>query len=259
MTGAQRFLLMRLVLLVLLVIAVACGGASVTTPTVADAPPTPALATPIAVPGFRVELGSCKPHRVVLDSIPPLLADHPRALEIPGARTSEGVMADGNLAKQIGDKLTVRSSVRRLPGPWQAFTVLNESGQPIAMQLTHGQPDPTRPNLEVVGVLTKIAGPVTVEGPIVKCSTSAKVSYFPPEVVDIRGYSGIMLSQQVEPGASAPAISTLVWREGDMYWKLTGSVPPDRPPYYTAELLLEIANMHLVQWDAVTQTWVEVK
>ena len=228
------------------------------TPPLPTSTPTPvSLATPPVVEGFQFQLGKESTHRVRLGPIPEVFEDHPRAQEIPTQQTGEGQMAGGNLARLAGNQLPLRDIQRRQLGTWLGWTITDTSGRYSAMRLGYPRPDWKFPsNASIEGVVRSAVREAVVEGPNPEFK-SWGVSYFPPEIVSIRGFQGILLRQARNEGAVLPAVQTLVWREGDMYWMLRCWDLGDN--YFTVEYLLEVARQGLVHWDTAAQTWVEVR
>lgn len=258
----MRWALVSLALAGLLSAACTDSRSSAVPTATTTSPAATVTATPITtieVNGFRIQLGSCKRHRVTLNPISPVFEESPGAVSIPGEHTAHGINAAGNLARTIGSEMTVRDSARRLPGTWLAFAIRDEAGRYIAMRLAGERPGVGRPSqFELEGVRSEVAAPVTVEGPLERCADENNITHYRPVVVNIRGYTGILLSQEAGPQTQVPAINTLLWREGDMYWKLSGWDPPGRV-YHTPALLLEIANIELRQWNPAAGSWLEVK
>jgi hypothetical protein len=140
-----------------------------------------------------------------------------------------------------------------------AFAIDDERGNYVAILLGKESSSAEYPfRFAIEGVLGSYGRPAVVEAPTEKFTDDRGIVYFPPEVVDIRGYRGILLRQERVDRGGVPAMQTIVWLERNMYWKISGW-DPQSAEYYTPEMLLEIANQHLVQWDHALSSWQPVK
>ena len=213
--------------------------------------------SPLDIPGFQIEAGKYCPHEVVLNPIPPIFEDHPGAIEFEALQTPEGAQASPEAA--AGD-ITVRDLFRRALGDWLAFGIKDERGKYIAMRVGHPRRGSDLPSaLSLEGVLASLAGAVTVRGPEQVITSPTGLTCFPPEMVEIREFPAISLRQEAEAPTAVLALNTVVWREGDMYWKLSAIAPGAQGGPYDLDYLLDTARNGLSQYDPISESWVEVR
>ena len=210
--------------------------------------------TQLNIPGFQVESGQYCPSQVVMKPIPPIFEDHSRAIKFQATQTQEGLIASPYLAAA---DITVRDILRRALGDWSAYGITDGHGKYIAMRVGYARKGPELPSvLSLAGVKVVAAEPVIVQAPTQTITSTAGIVCYPPERVDIRGLPGLLLRQGGESQGSSLPVNTLVWREGDMYWKL-GAAMDSNSPYDLSELRM-IAKDGLVQYDPLSKKWVEV-
>jgi hypothetical protein len=247
--------------------AAACGGGR------APAEPTIPPTVPPAefhIPGFQVELVEIvtkPPHEVVMEPIPEVFEEHPAVVTFPATQTGEGRMADGALAKAVGDAFPVRNLGLRPLGDWLAYAIRSEKGAWVATRIAFPRESPGQPALlalEAASAAT--AGPVRISGPAERyVDIDTLVVYYPPLEVKVRGQRGIYLHQEMERVETPPPglpVCTLVWREGDVYWRLSGiCASGSRGEYdpfsYDLFRLLDVVD-YMLQYDPGTGRWVRL-
>jgi hypothetical protein len=78
-------------------------------------------------------------------------------------------------------------------------------------------------------------------------------------MVEIREFPAISLRQEAEAPTAVLALNTVVWSEGDMYWKLSAIAPGAQGGPYDLDYLLDTARNGLSQYDPISESWVEVR
>jgi len=222
------------------------------------------------VPGFQVELAEIvtkPPHEVVMEPIPEVFEEHPAVVTFPATQTGEGRMADGELAKAVGETFPVRNLGLRPLGDWLAYAIRDEEGAWVATRLAfprEGSGQPAFLALEAASAAT--AEPVRISGPAERyVDTDTQVVYYPPLEVKVRGQRGIYLHQEMERVETPPAglpVCTLVWREDDVYWRLSGICASGSGGEYdpfSNDLfrLLDVVD-YMLQYDPGTGRWVRL-
>lgn len=125
------------------------------------------------------------------------------------------------------------------------------------MRVGHAREGPGLPSsLSLEGVLASVAQPVIVQAPTQTITSAVGITYFPPIGVNIRGFNGLLLQQESQSQSPALPVNVVIWREGNMYWKLSG-VEPGSP--YDLAYLLAIARDGLIQYDPSSMGWTEVR
>ena len=242
------------------------GGRGAVAPTI---PPTLPPAK-FQIPGFQVELAEIvtgPPHQVVMEPIPEVFEDDPAAVAFPATQTGEGRVADGALAEAVGDTFPVRDLGLRPLGDWLAYAIRDEKGAWVATRLAFPREGPGQPALlalEAASAAT--AEPVRISGPAERhVDIDTQVVYYPPLEVKVRGQRGIYLHQEMERVETPPPglpVCTLLWREDNVYWRLSGicangSRGQYDPFSYDLFSLLDVVD-YMLQYDPGTGSWVRL-
>jgi hypothetical protein len=238
-------------------------------PTGSPTPTAPATVGPAQfdIPGFEVELLPGWLQRVEMEPIPEVFEEHPTAVEFPGSATMEGTVAGGALAKAVGQSFPVRDGFPRPLGDLEAYAIKDEAGDWVATRLATPREGPGLPSagaLEAARVET--AEPVFVTGPTVTYEdvvSDTGIAHYPPLEVKVRGQRGLYLHQEIneeqDPPPTGLPVCTLVWREGDFYWRLSGICDSSSKGQYDLFHMLEVVNNSLVEYDAASGRWLELR
>lgn len=199
-----------------------------------------------------------------MEPIPEVFEDHPTLVTLPTTQTGEGNVASLALAEEVGDTFPVRDVSFRPPGDWLAYAIRDENGEWVATRLAtprEGDGLPSLLALEAASAAT--AEPVTVMGPREPYEDNdSGIFYYPPLEVSVRGERGLYLHQRIEKDIEPPAtgvpVCTLVWREGEVYWRLSGICDSSPQGRYDLFTLMDAART-MVEYDAQSGQWVELQ
>ncbi|MCJ7811468.1 MAG: hypothetical protein MUP62_04695 [Dehalococcoidia bacterium] len=230
-------------------------------------PTVPAALPPaeIQIPGFEVELKEIvtgQPQRVVMEPIPDVFENHPAAVTFATTSTGEGNMADSALAEAVGATFPVRNLGLRPLGDWLAYAIRNDENAWVATRLAMPREGPGLPALLALEAASaSTAQPVRISGPDERhADISSGIVFYPPLEVKVRGQPGIYLHQEVErvePLPSTLPVCTLIWREGDVYWRISGICATSPQGQYDLFSLLDMVN-YMYQYDPESGRWVRL-
>jgi len=246
-------------------IACACGSESNSSPTTTPIPNTtiaPALTaiptitvTGLSVPGFEIVLSPGQKQEMVMKPIPPVFEDDPAAVSFAVSHTQEGDMSVGSMAKAIGNSFPVRDLYCCRLGSKFGFALRDSSGSYVAIRAAAERAGPGLPSWEALeGVRASAAEPVLIKAPAQTFTDIDGITYYPPESVQVLDHEGVYLQQEANGDATGLAVNTVVWREGDFYWRVTG-VAPSSGGYLDRTTLLSVATDYLVQYEPATGEW----
>jgi len=224
------------------------------------------------IPGFEVELAEIvtkPPHEVVMEPIPEVFEEHPAVVTFPATQTGEGNVAGGGALAEagVGDTFPVRDLGLRPLGDWLGYAIRNEEGAWVATRISFPREGPGEPALlalEAASAAT--AEPVRVSGPAERyVDINTLIVYYPPLEVKVRGQRGIYLHEGLEPGEQLRPglpVCTLLWRGGDVYWRLggicaSGSRGEYDPFGYDLFSLLDVVD-YMLQYDPGTGRWIRL-
>ena len=255
--------LAALALVLLLSSGLACSSSGPAAPATPSAP----ARDEFNIPGFEVELLVGRLQRVEMSPIPGVFEEHPDAVEFSGAPTMEGTVADRALAEAVGGSFPVRSGFPRLMGDLQAFAIRDENGEWVATRLATPREGPGLPSAAALeAARAETAEPVFVTGPTVPYEdvvNNTGVVHYPPLEVKVRGHRGLYLHQEIneerDPPPTGLPVCTLVWREADIYWRLSGICDSSSKGLYNLFNMLDGANRALVEYDPASERWVEIR
>lgn len=253
--------------LVFVSVACACGSESHPSPTVTPVATTIAATTPTAiptttvtqlnVPGFEIVLSPGQKQEIVLRPIPPVFEDDPAAVSFPVSHTQEGDMSVGSMAKAIGNSFPVRDLYCCRLGSKFGFALRDSSGGYVAIRAAMDRAGPGLPSWEALeGVRASAAEPVLIKAPTQTFTDIDGITYYPPESVQVIDHEGVYLQQEANGDATGLAVNTVVWREGDYYWRVIG-IAPSSGGYLDRTTLLLVATDYLVQYEPATGHWLE--
>ena len=246
-------------------IACACGSESNSSPTTTPIPNTtiaPALTaiptitvTGLSVPGFEIVLSPGQKQEMVMKPIPPVFEDDPAAVSFAVSHTQEGDMSVGSMAKAIGNSFPVRDLYCCRLGSKFGFALRDSSGSYVAIRAAAERAGPGLPSWEALeGVRASAAEPVLIKAPTQTFTDIDGITYYPPESVQVLDHEGVYLEQEANGDATGVAVNTVVWREGDFYWRVTGVAPSSRG-YLDRTTLLSVVTDYLIQYDPSIGDW----
>jgi len=252
---------------VLASITCACGSESHPSPTVTPIPNSTAAPTSTAiptttatgsdVPGFEIVLSPGQKQDIVMKPIPPVFEDDPAAVSFPVSHTQEGDMSVGSMAKTIGDSFPVRDLYCCRLGSRFGYALRDSSGSYVAIRAADERAGPGLPSWEALeGVRASAAEPVVIKAPTQPFTDIDSITYYPPERVQVLDHEGVYLQQEAKADATGLAVNTVVWREGDFYWRVIG-IAPSSGGYLDRTTLLSVATDYLVQYEPATGQWLE--
>ncbi len=215
----------------------------------APAPPATleptAMATPegsISLAGFDIQLAPDTITKVTVGDIPPIFENHPDVIAAELTQTSEGQVSSPS-SICVGT-MPIRNVTSRLLGSWLSYALVDAEGSCVATRQGDPRREPNAPTLLALETATvSWAGSVTIVGPTDSFREDG-ITYFPAELVTVRGLDGIYLREEGEPETAGLPLHQLLWIEDGVYWRLIG-IDESRSGAsgrYNLERLLRVAD-----------------
>ncbi len=243
----QRDLMLAACFVAMAFVALACNGGDSEAPPATQTPgasPTPSLS---ALPGFAIKLSPETRNAVSIGDVPAVFEEYPNVVAAEPSQTSEGQVSSP--VTICRGSMLVRDVVVRLIGNWVSFAILDDEGECVATR--QGYPrDGTRASgpgqpaaIALEATSAGWAGTASIVGST-ESFTFMGITYYPPELVEVRGVNGVYLREEGTGSSEALPVHRLIWIEDGIYWHLIGmdEQATGDPGLYNLEGLLAVAE-----------------